>query len=91
MLILAETVIAAALTYTFGTMVGDTRQGWAILAAMLSVLALFVLVAYWAESAGNPRLAMLGVEQTAGSAQSGGNMEGRKFVSGSPVRRSLPP
>ena len=78
MLILAETVIAAALTYTFGTMVGDTRQGWAILAAMLSVLALFVLVAYWAESAGNPRLAMLGVEQTAGSAQSGGNMEGKE-------------
>jgi K+-transporting ATPase ATPase A chain len=78
MLILAETVIAAALTYTFGTMVGDTRQGWAILAAMLSVLALFVLGAYWAESAGNPRLAMLGVEQTAGSAQSGGNMEGKE-------------
>ena len=45
-LILAETLIAASLTYTFGKMVGDTRQGWAILAAMLMVLALFVVGAY---------------------------------------------
>jgi K+-transporting ATPase ATPase A chain len=78
LLILAETLIAASLTYTFGKMVGDTRQGWAILAAMLSVLALFILGAYWAESAGNPRIAALGVEQTAGSAQPGGNMEGKE-------------
>ncbi len=78
MLILAECLIAAALTYTFGIMVGDTRQGWAILAAMLSVLALFVLVAYWAESAGNPGLTALSVEQTAGNAQPGGNMEGKE-------------
>jgi K+-transporting ATPase ATPase A chain len=77
-LILAETLIAASLTYTFGTMVGDTRQGWAILAAMLSVLVFFVLGAYWAESAGNPRLTVLGVEQTAGIAQPGGNMEGKE-------------
>ncbi len=76
-LILAETLIAASLTYTFGTMVGDTRQGWAILAAMLSVLLFFVLGAYWAESAGNPRLAVLGVEQTAVNAP-GGNMEGKE-------------
>ena len=78
-LILAETLIAASLTYAFGMMVGDTRQGWAILAAMLSVLAFFVLGAYWAESAGNPRLAALGVDQTAGIAQSGGNMEGKEI------------
>lgn len=78
LLLLAETLIAASLTYTFGTMVGDTRQGWAILAAMLSVLAIFVLGAYWAESAGNPRLTSLGVEQTSGSMQSGGNMEGKE-------------
>ncbi|MCW5796972.1 MAG: hypothetical protein LZF60_270205 [Nitrospira sp.] len=76
-LILAETLIAASLTYTFGKMVGDTRQGWAILAAMLSVLALFVLGTYWAESAGNPRLTALGVEQTAANAP-GGNMEGKE-------------
>ena len=77
-LILAETLIAASLTYTFGKMVGDRRQGWAILAAMLSVLIFFVLGAYWAESAGNPRLTALGVEQTAGMAQPGGNMEGKE-------------
>jgi K+-transporting ATPase ATPase A chain len=76
-LILAETLIAASLTYTFGMMVGDTRQGWAILAAMLSVLAVFVLGAYWAESAGNPHLTVVGVEQTAGNAP-GGNMEGKE-------------
>lgn len=77
LLILAETLIAASLTYTFGLMVGDTRQGWAILAAMLSLLVVFALGSYWAESAGNPRLTALGVEQTAVNA-SGGNMEGKE-------------
>ncbi|WHZ23993.1 MAG: potassium-transporting ATPase A chain [Nitrospira sp.] len=78
LLILAEALIAASLTYTFGKMVGDTRQGWAILAAMVSVLIVFILGAYWAESAGNPRIAALSVEQTSGSAQPGGNMEGKE-------------
>ena len=78
LLILAETLIAASLTYTFGKMVGDTRQGWALLAAMLSVLALFILGAYWAESAGNPRIAALGIDQAASNAQPGGNMEGKE-------------
>lgn len=77
-LILAETLIAASLTYTFGKMVGDPRQGWALLAAMVSVLALFILGAYWAESAGNPRIAALGIDQTASNAQPGGNMEGKE-------------
>ncbi|HEY0512455.1 MAG TPA: potassium-transporting ATPase subunit KdpA [Thermoanaerobaculia bacterium] len=70
LLILSETVIAAALCYTFGRMVGDTRQGWAILAAMLIVLLGFQLFGYWAEAQGNPRIAVLGVE--------GGNMEGKE-------------
>jgi len=78
LLILAETLIAASLTYTFGKLIGDTRQGWAILAAMVAVLALFILGAYWAESTGNPRVAALGVDHTAGIAQSGGNMEGKE-------------
>jgi|CXWL01.1.fsa_nt_gi K+-transporting ATPase ATPase A chain len=78
LLLLAETMIAASLTYTFGKMVGDQRQGWALLAAMLSVLALFILGAYWAESAGNPRMATLGIDQTASNEQPGGNMEGKE-------------
>jgi potassium-transporting ATPase potassium-binding subunit len=78
LLILAETVIAAALCYTFGKMVGDTRQGWAILAAMLIVLAGFQLFGYWAEAQGNPRIAALGVDQTATDLNPGGNMEGKE-------------
>ena len=75
LLILAETVLAAALTYTFGVMVGDTRQGWTILAAMLTVLLVFVLGGYLAESSGNSRIAALGVDNTASNARPGGNME----------------
>lgn len=78
LLILAETVIPAALTYTFGSMVGDKRQGWAILAAMLIILAGFMLGGYAAESAGNPRLTALGVDQQASEMQPGGNMEGKE-------------
>jgi K+-transporting ATPase ATPase A chain len=70
LLVLAQTVIAAALCYTFGKMVGDTRQGWAILAAMLLVLVSFILFAYWAEAGGNPRFTSLGIV--------GGNMEGKE-------------
>lgn len=82
--VLAETAIAAALTYTFGRMVGDQRQGWAILAAMLIVLAVAVGGAYTAEAAGNPRLAALDVDQTASSIQPGGNMEGKELRFGIP-------
>jgi K+-transporting ATPase ATPase A chain len=78
LLVLAEAVIAAALTHTFGIMVGDRRQGWALLAAMLIVLALFSAGAYWAESSGNRITAALGVDQVADSTQPGGNMEGKE-------------
>ncbi len=78
-LVLAETVIPAALTYTFGKMVGDTRQGWAILAAMVILLAPFIVGAYAAEANGNPRLAALGVDQTASNVNPGGNMEGKEI------------
>ncbi len=71
-------LIAAALCYTFGKMVGDTRQGWALLAAMLIVLVVMMATAYWAESAGNPRLAALGADQTISDLQPGGNMEGKE-------------
>ena len=76
--VLAILLIPAALCYTFGKMVGDTRQGWAILAAMTIVLVVFIATAYWAEGAGNPLLAKLGVDQTASAVQPGGNMEGKE-------------
>ncbi|MCG3110298.1 MAG: potassium-transporting ATPase subunit KdpA [Candidatus Manganitrophus sp. SB1] len=75
---LAILLIPAALCYTFGMMVGDTRQGWAILAAMTIVLVLFTAGGYWAESAGNPMAAGAGVDQAAGNLQPGGNMEGKE-------------
>ncbi len=72
-------LIPAALCYTFGKMVGDTRQGWALLAAMLAVFVVLVIAAYAAEAAGNPRLAALGVDQTATALAPGGNMEGKEL------------
>jgi potassium-transporting ATPase potassium-binding subunit len=72
-------LIPAALCYTFGKMVGDTRQGWAILAAMTLVLAVLVVGAYAAEAHGNPRIKALGVDQTASDTNPGGNMEGKEL------------
>lgn len=71
-------LIPAALCYTFGHMVGDTRQGRALLAAMTLILVFFLVGAYGAEAAGNPRLAALGVAQTATALNPGGNMEGKE-------------
>ena len=64
--------IGAALTYVFGRMVGDTRQGWAILAAMVVLFIAGVGVAYWAEAAGNP------LHPCARRRSAGGNMEGKE-------------
>ncbi len=71
-------LIPGALCYTFGMMVGDTRQGWAILAAMTLVLVALIFVAVPAEQSGNPALTSLGIDQTASISQSGGNMEGKE-------------
>lgn len=68
----AMLVVSAALTFTFGRMVGDSRQGWALLAAMLAILITGVAVAYWAEANGNPILSGLGLDSAAG------NMEGKE-------------
>ncbi|GJE56899.1 potassium-transporting ATPase subunit KdpA [Methylobacterium thuringiense] len=62
--------IGAAMTNVFGRMVGDERQGWAILAAMGVLFLAGVTVVYWAESAGSPVLNGLGL--------TGGNMEGKE-------------
>jgi potassium-transporting ATPase potassium-binding subunit len=70
-------MIPAGLTYTFGKMVRDTRQGWAIFAAMSVLFFAGVAVTYPAEQAGNPNLAKLGIESAATGSQPGGNMEGK--------------
>jgi K+-transporting ATPase ATPase A chain len=75
---LAILVIPAGLTYTFGRMVGDTRQGWAVLAAMALLFVALLAVTLHSEQQGNPAIAGLGVDQAAGAAQSGGNMEGKE-------------
>jgi potassium-transporting ATPase potassium-binding subunit len=74
-------LIPAALTYTFGKMVGNTKQGWAIFAAMAIISISFAFFAYAAEQTGNPTLAAAGVDQayhTGDNASSGGNMEGKE-------------
>ncbi|MGB8076285.1 MAG: potassium-transporting ATPase subunit KdpA, partial [Gallionella sp.] len=73
---LAILLIPAALCYTFGSMVGDTRQGWAFLAAMTILFAGFLAVAEYSELQGNPAFSALGVDQTALAMHSGGNIEG---------------
>jgi len=75
---LAILLIPAALCHTFGTMVGDTRQGWAILSAMTLVLVSLLFVTVANEQSGNPALAALGVEQSISVDQAGGNMEGKE-------------
>ena len=79
LLMLAGSILPATLTYTFGRMVGDTRQGWAVLAAMLILLVGFTGLAYSAEAAGNPTLAPLGVDGISSDLQPGGNMEGKEL------------
>jgi K+-transporting ATPase ATPase A chain len=75
---LAILLIPAALCYTFGRMVGDTRQGWAILAAMTIIFISALVVAYSAEGSGNPKLTALGVDQQSSFLNPGGNMEGKE-------------
>lgn len=62
--------IGVGLTWCFGKAVGNTRQGWAILAAMMVLFLAGVGIVYWQEAAGNPVLHQLGV--------AGGNMEGKE-------------
>ncbi len=71
-------LIGAALTYTFGRMVKDTRQGWALLAAMTVVFLPLVFGTYAAEQAGTPLLAEAGAQVEAAALQPGGNMEGKE-------------
>jgi len=70
-------LIGFGLTWTFGKAVGNTRQGWAILGAMLTLFLAGVSIVYWQEAAGNPILHGLGV--------AGGNMEGKEVRFGIPA------
>ena len=71
-------LIPAALCFAFGRVVGDMRQGWAVLAAMTVMFVIAVVAVIPAEHAGNPLFASLGVDQAASVLQSGGNMEGKE-------------
>jgi len=71
-------LIPAALVFMFGRMVGDPRQGWAVLAAMTAIFVVAVIVVTAQEQQGNPVLAALGADQSAVATQPGGNMEGKE-------------
>lgn len=71
-------LIPAALCYTFGSMVGDRRQGWAILATMLLIFVPLTVGLVAAEQAGNPALHGLAIDAQASGLQAGGNMEGKE-------------
>jgi K+-transporting ATPase ATPase A chain len=71
-------LIPAALCFVFGRMVGDSRQGWAVIGAMTIIFVVMAVVALSAEQQGNPAFAALNVDQTASALQPGGNMEGKE-------------
>ncbi len=75
---LAILLIAAALTHTFGRMVGDVRQGRALLAAMLVVFVPLVAGLHAAEQAGNPAFDAMGIDQAEGDLSAGGYLEGKE-------------
>jgi potassium-transporting ATPase potassium-binding subunit len=75
---LAIFLIPSALCYTFGRMVGDTRQGWAMLVTMIVLFLPFAIGAMHFEQQGNPLFNSLGIDQSVSALQAGGNMEGKE-------------
>ncbi|HMV98219.1 MAG TPA: potassium-transporting ATPase subunit KdpA, partial [Anaerolineales bacterium] len=71
-------LIPAALCYTFGQMVGDLRQGWALLTVMTIIFLVLVGITIWSELGGNPALPSLGIDQIQSASNPGGNMEGKE-------------
>jgi K+-transporting ATPase ATPase A chain len=71
-------LLPAGLTYMFGKMVGDTKQGWALFSAMAIMFLVGAFFTLWAEQSGNPILANLGLQHASTGAQAGGNMEGKE-------------
>jgi K+-transporting ATPase ATPase A chain len=76
--LLSILLIPAALCYTFGSMIGDRRQGWALLMVMSLIMVPLLIACTSAEQAGNPALSGLSVDQHATALQAGGNMEGKE-------------
>lgn len=76
--LLAILLIPAALCYSFGVLVGDQRQGWALLTAMTVVFVAALAFAVIEEQRGSPALASAGADQIATAGQAGGNMEGKE-------------
>jgi K+-transporting ATPase ATPase A chain len=75
---LAILIIPAALCYTFGVMVGDTRQGWSLLIVMTIIFVALLSVAVWSEQGGNPAFTAMGIDQIQTNINPGGNMEGKE-------------
>jgi K+-transporting ATPase ATPase A chain len=71
-------IVPASLTFTFGRMIGNRRQGWAIYAAMMAMFVVAVAVVYTAEQHGSPAQHHAGVLTHAFSGSTGGNMEGKE-------------
>jgi len=78
-------VLGAGLTYTFGKMVRDTRQGWAIFATMSVLFLVGSFICYWAEQRGNPQTTQMGLQTAYTQSQPGGNMEGKEVRFGNPM------
>ncbi len=76
--LIAIFAIGAGLTHTFGKMVGDRRQGWALFATMSLLFFMGVTPAIWAEQRGNTQFTAMGLNQHHSATQSGGNMEGKE-------------
>ncbi len=71
-------LLPAALVYTYGKMVGDTRQGWALLTAMTIIFVTLLSLAVWEEQSGNPAFATMRIDQAQTTINPGGNMEGKE-------------
>jgi len=81
-------IISLGLCFTFGRMVRDDRQGWAVLAAMTVIFIPLTVHTIATEQRGNPAFVSLGVDQSPSALQSGGNMEGKEVRFG-PVNSAL--
>jgi K+-transporting ATPase ATPase A chain len=78
-------VIPFALTYTYGKMVGEVRQGLVLLGVMVVIIGLVVALTTMSELNGNPELERLGVDQSTTGTQPGGNFEGKEVRFGTPA------